>query len=272
MPYHHKLTVPGEWLGLSDVAQLLGVHPSTVRSWSDQGHLPVHRTQGGHRRYRRSEVELWVQSRQASGTGEGNLVVQNALRNTRLQIGEGRLESEGWYKKLDDEARSQLPAEEGVTARIAQLAEEAVAEAKPAFSATNMLARLRNRLTAAEATRRCCFPQCCRVDAYRLQRRPGIPPSAWSDIFTKVAEFTDLIQLTLLETYEAYQQEAGEADAKRKPANALRGCKYLVPLCWFCCSEFCLPSCCWSFYHCLGLLRRLIDSRFDLTWLVDKEN
>ena len=42
-----------EWLSLSDAAKLLGVHPSTVRLWSDKGVLPTHRTSGGHRRYRR---------------------------------------------------------------------------------------------------------------------------------------------------------------------------------------------------------------------------
>jgi len=38
---------------------------------------------------------------------EGRLVVQNALKNTRLQIGEGVLETEQWYQKLDEEARAQ---------------------------------------------------------------------------------------------------------------------------------------------------------------------
>ena len=42
-----------EWLSLSDAAKLLGVHPSTVRLWSDKGALPVHKTQRGHRRYKR---------------------------------------------------------------------------------------------------------------------------------------------------------------------------------------------------------------------------
>ncbi|MCK4977066.1 MAG: helix-turn-helix domain-containing protein, partial [Anaerolineales bacterium] len=46
-----------EWLSLSDAAEILGVHPSTVRKWSDEGVLPVRRTKGGHRRYLRSEVE-----------------------------------------------------------------------------------------------------------------------------------------------------------------------------------------------------------------------
>ena len=96
-----------DWLTLSDVAGILGIHPSTVRSWSDHGVLPVHRTQGGHRRYLRSEVELWMQSQQANGPSEADLVVQNALRNTRFQISEGRLNAEPWYAKLDEEARDQ---------------------------------------------------------------------------------------------------------------------------------------------------------------------
>ena len=36
-----------EWLSLSDAAEYLGVHPSTVRAWADKGDLPVHRTAGG---------------------------------------------------------------------------------------------------------------------------------------------------------------------------------------------------------------------------------
>ena len=50
-----------EWLSLRGAADILGVHPSTVRAWSDKGLLPVHRTQGGHRRYKRSEVEMWAE-------------------------------------------------------------------------------------------------------------------------------------------------------------------------------------------------------------------
>ncbi|HSO28153.1 MAG TPA: helix-turn-helix domain-containing protein, partial [Anaerolineales bacterium] len=99
--------MPEKWLSLSKVADILGVHPSTVRNWSDQGTLPVHRTEGGHRRFRRSELDLWVQSHRANKPADAHTIVQNALRNTRFQISEGRLEAEDWYSKLDDDAREQ---------------------------------------------------------------------------------------------------------------------------------------------------------------------
>ena len=99
--------ITNRWLRLSEVAQILGVHPSTVRNWSDKGVLPVHRTQGGHRRYQRSEIDLWMQSQRASGPNDVHLVVQNALKFTRFQISEGRLNAEGWYTKLDEKAREQ---------------------------------------------------------------------------------------------------------------------------------------------------------------------
>ena len=183
-----------------------------MRSWSDQGHLPVHRTQGGHRRYRRSEVELWIQSRQSNGPGEGNLVVQNALRNTRMQIGEGRLESEGWYQKLDEEARNQYRRSgrallQGLVGYLA--GEETVAGAEARSLGYEYASRgWRNGLTAAEATRALQFFRSVLLESMLTVYSAAsvYSPSAWSDMFTKVTEFTDQIQLTLLETYEAYQR------------------------------------------------------------------
>lgn len=40
---YKAITVTDEWLSLSDAAEVLGVHPSTVRLWSDKGVLPVHK-------------------------------------------------------------------------------------------------------------------------------------------------------------------------------------------------------------------------------------
>ena len=95
-----------EWLSLSDAAKLLGVHPSTVRLWSDKGVLPTHRTSGGHRRYRRNEVVLWAKTAREIQV-EPESILHTAMKNVRVQIGEAHLESEGWYQKLDEMARRQ---------------------------------------------------------------------------------------------------------------------------------------------------------------------
>jgi excisionase family DNA binding protein len=52
-----------ELLSLSTVAEALGVSPSTVRRLADQGALPGTRTEGGHRRFRRSDVQRLARER-----------------------------------------------------------------------------------------------------------------------------------------------------------------------------------------------------------------
>jgi excisionase family DNA binding protein len=46
-----------EVLTRGEVAQLLGVHPSTVARWAAAGLLLYFRTPAGERRYRRSEIQ-----------------------------------------------------------------------------------------------------------------------------------------------------------------------------------------------------------------------
>ncbi len=45
------------WLRLGSAAELLGVSENTLRRWSDAGKLVCYRSAGGHRRYRRADVE-----------------------------------------------------------------------------------------------------------------------------------------------------------------------------------------------------------------------
>ena len=47
-----------EWLNLGEAAEILGVHPSTLRAWADHGEIPAHRTPGKHRRFRRTQPYL----------------------------------------------------------------------------------------------------------------------------------------------------------------------------------------------------------------------
>ena len=61
-----------DWLTLGQGAKYLGVAQSTIRKWSDQGRLPAFYTPGGHRRYRRSDLDTFLERSGPGGrTREG---------------------------------------------------------------------------------------------------------------------------------------------------------------------------------------------------------
>ena len=202
----------GDWLSLSDAASVLGVHPSTVRGWSNQGLLPVHRTQGGHRRYLRSEVELWMQSHRDVGASEVSLVVQNALRKARFQISEGRLQSEEWYNKLDDEAREQYRVSgrvllQGLMSYLTQEGQQASAEAH-ALGYEYASRGRRYGLNSLDATCAFLFFRNVLFESILADFEAASvrSPHAWSDLLRKINDFTNEILIALMETYEAYQR------------------------------------------------------------------
>jgi len=57
-----------EWLTLGQAAKYLGVAQSTMRKWSDVGRVPAFYTPGGHRRYRRADLDNFLEQ---SGPGPG---------------------------------------------------------------------------------------------------------------------------------------------------------------------------------------------------------
>ena len=57
-----------DWLTLGQAAKYLGVAQSTIRKWSDQGRVPAFYTPGGHRRYRRSDLDEFLERSGPSGT------------------------------------------------------------------------------------------------------------------------------------------------------------------------------------------------------------
>jgi len=52
-----RTVIGPEVLTRAEVAEVLGVHPSTVTRWATAGFLPHFRTPSGERRYRRCEVQ-----------------------------------------------------------------------------------------------------------------------------------------------------------------------------------------------------------------------
>ena len=203
--------MPTDWLSLGEVAKILGVHPSTARNWSDQGVLPVHRTNGGHRRYLRSEVELWMQAQRSNGSNEVDLMVQGALRNTRFKISEGQLSAESWYAKLDDAAREQYRMSgrtllQGLI-NYMHAEEESSAEAESLGSEYAGRGR-RYGLSISEAVNAFLFFRNSLLEAMlgMYEAAAVRSPHAWGNMFRRIYRFTDQILLTILETYDAYQR------------------------------------------------------------------
>ena len=64
-----------DWLTLGQAAKYLGVAQSTIRKWSDQKKLPAFYTPGGHRRYRRSDLDVFLERSGPGGTSRGGPLV-----------------------------------------------------------------------------------------------------------------------------------------------------------------------------------------------------
>ncbi len=59
------MTEVDTWLSLSAAAARLGVHPTTLRRWADNGQVPVSWTPGGHRRFAAGDINQLLQRPQA---------------------------------------------------------------------------------------------------------------------------------------------------------------------------------------------------------------
>jgi excisionase family DNA binding protein len=197
-----------EWLSLSNAAKLLGVHPSTVRLWSDKGALPVHKTQGGHRRYKRSEILLWAESNSKSREEalEPEGMMNEVVKNVRMQISEGRLQEESWYQKLDEDARMQyrLSARslfQGLMTYIATNGQEAATEAYAIGYEYASRAR-RYNLSYVDAAKAFLFFRDVLVESViKVYGEANVPTKHATEMYTKIHTFTDDILISLLETY-----------------------------------------------------------------------
>ncbi|HEX4204921.1 MAG TPA: helix-turn-helix domain-containing protein [Ktedonobacteraceae bacterium] len=97
-----------EWLSLRQAAELLGIHPATVRLWADRNELPSRRTSGGHRRFRRSDIETRLQQETASTSQPSiaiQLLIQSVMGRARLSFTDGTLTQLPWYQHFNDQAR-----------------------------------------------------------------------------------------------------------------------------------------------------------------------
>ena len=99
----------GDWLTLGQAAKYLGVAQSTIRKWSDTGRLPAFYTPGGHRRFRRSDLDQFLGASRGSRRSRPLVLVVDDDEGLREFL-RSNLEIEGYLVR---EAGS---AEEGLEA------------------------------------------------------------------------------------------------------------------------------------------------------------
>jgi excisionase family DNA binding protein len=76
LPARRAPTSDPDWLTLGQAAKYLGVAQSTIRKWSDHGRVPAFYTPGGHRRYRRPDLDNFLnRSGPGGSTQQGPLVL-----------------------------------------------------------------------------------------------------------------------------------------------------------------------------------------------------
>src|SRR5919202_1087332 len=102
---------PTEWLTLGQAAKYLGVAQSTIRKWSDLGRVPAFYTPGGHRRYRRSDLDSFLEHSGPGGAPQGGPVILIVDDDDRMrEYVKANLELEGYT------VREAASAEEGLEA------------------------------------------------------------------------------------------------------------------------------------------------------------
>jgi excisionase family DNA binding protein len=201
------MSAPNDWITLQEAAEILGVHPATVRNWSDKGRLPVYRTGGGHRRYKRSEVELWAASSREEARFSPRNSLQMALRQIRMRIAEGQLEEQGWYRKLDGAARAQYRESGAALGRglLAHFAggEQAASQAEDLGYEYALRARSHG-LSRVEAVQAYLFFKNALVEGMMAVFADAHLPSgeAWA-MLAPLNAFTDEILLALLNAYRS---------------------------------------------------------------------
>ncbi len=102
------MTETSEWVSLRQAADLLGVHPATVRNWADKGDLPSRRTPGGHRRFRKADLTQYAAAQGELQPLEVQVILQNALGQTRMTVGGGTLNQEAWYTSMSEATRATM--------------------------------------------------------------------------------------------------------------------------------------------------------------------
>lgn len=204
-----------EWVSLGEAAKLLGVHPTTVRNWADQGDLPFRRTPGRHRRFKRSVLEEWAAQNKThektpSAAGHNmQVIVEYALGHTRFGVEEDDLHQKEWYERLSPQAvqKSRQIGRRLLDALLHHL-EERYPEGDE-FTAARAIGReyaellQSEKLTLVQAVEGFVYFDDFLVESVIRMLAPNLStsPSEWSDLLRQINAFTNEVLISMIRHY-----------------------------------------------------------------------
>lgn len=198
-----------EWVSLRRAAEILGVHPATVRNWADKGELSSRRTPGGHRRFRLADLQRHIRQQTDAQPIEVQVIIQNALGQTRMQIGDGDLEDTPWYAAMSEATRQGLRVQgrallEELRAYLAAGAPDSGLAHAIEMGRRYALTLTQDGLTLPQAMRGFYYFSDFVVNSVLTWSEIAAPrsPTDWANLLRQVNTFINAMLLSIAEYYQ----------------------------------------------------------------------
>lgn len=198
-----------EWVSLRRAAELLGVHPATVRTWADKGEIASRRTPGGHRRFRLSDLQRHVRPPSEIQPVEVQVILQSALGQTRLQVGDGKLADAPWYTAMSENTRQTLRTQgrallEELRTYLANGAQDSALARAIEMGRQYAVALTSDNLTLPQAVRGFFYFSDFVMNSVLTWSELAAPrsPSEWANLLRQVNTFMNAMLLSIIEYYQ----------------------------------------------------------------------
>lgn len=199
-----------EWVSLRHAADILGVHPATVRNWADEGRISSRRTAGQHRRFSRADLERFAQAKPDVQPIEVQLILQNALGSTRMQVGDQHnFAGVEWYTRMSEATREKMRYQgravlEALRDYLGKNAPDTLLANAINLGKDYAELLVQDQLTLPQATRGFLYFSDFVVNAILTWSELSQPrnPSEWANLLRQVNTFINTMLLSIIEYYE----------------------------------------------------------------------
>lgn len=202
------------WLTLGQACRMLGVDESTLRRWSDGGHVKAFRTVGGHRRFAQSEIRELIAGRGHEGGRYGQLG-ELAVTRVRRQLHRGPARESSWYTGVDETSRERLRP---LGRRLAALAADYLGRRRRRAALLEDARKLGHEYGEELATSGMPLPQAIEAFIFfrrslddatkQATKRSSVSASDALSAYEQVTSLADQVLVGLSEAYQSLQLSA----------------------------------------------------------------